>query len=273
MKSKKFFISLIATSFIITACSTSSNPPKSKSVSDIKTTSINSEEIVNKTLAAFDKVKSFEISGEEDSYFADSTQPVPEDYSYEVEQTIILSPEYANKKTLTSNENKIQHFIEKDGIFYRYYYPKNIYSGSWAKGVMTQSFVDGRISEIKEFHKLKQMINQDGFNIKESDNTYEITFNPQDLEKWKSIFLKTDTGLDIDKSSIKNFKFKLIVDKATFLPVKRDVDYTIIRHLTTTNIPLTSYLKEDVTYKNYNSAKDFEVPSEAKNASGVINIS
>lgn len=48
------------------------------------------------------------------------------------------------------------------------------------------------------------------------------------------------------------------------------VDTLVLYHQE--NIPITSYLKENVNFENYNSSKDFQVPTEAIKATGTINI-
>lgn len=271
-KTSKLLLTLLSISLVVTACGPT-DAPKNKTVESITNSKLDNKEIVDKTLNAFANIKSFEAKGSEESYFSDETQPVPQEYSYDVDNIVIFNPEYANKKTLTSNTGKIQHFIEKDGIYYRYYYPKNIHSGSWAKGDIPSSFIESRIANIKKLDLLNEMlIYKEGFSVVETNEGYEITFKPNDLQKWKTVYLKEDTGIDLEKSTIKNFEFKLLVNKENFLPIEKELEYTIIRHNSKTNSRLTSYLKEDITFNNYNSARDFQVPSEAINASGRINI-
>lgn len=246
---------ITATTLVVIACSQSDQQNNQQAITQKQEqkqeTKLSKEEVLKKSLEAFNNLKSFQEDETGESYdqaIEPGTQIKAYKRSFSADITNLNYKEEADNMVFYKIDN--QQYSQIKGQPWR---KTSVKIGTEGQ---KELILRSPITSISKYNK--------DYIVNETDTTYEIVFKPTDLKEYALIYYSNRPEAIRTNYSLEQFTMKIILSKSTFLPISSDVEYK--GAISYSGEKANFYYKTSTKYSNYNSLPTIQLPEEAKNA-------
>lgn len=260
--------------FMLAACNQTATPvnnatDSNKEASKEKQSELTLEEVLEKSTAASESLKSFSVKMDMDQKISSSVEEMNMDMKSVIDMDVVMDPmAFYQKMTMTIGEEKVEmeSYFSEDGMFF--YEPSG---GQWMKfpQEMTDMFLQMTGEQQNpgdELKKLQRFV--DDFTFEQDDKNFILKLKAEG-EKFNQFIKETameslpaDLAQEelLDQMNIKSVDYEIVIDKETFNPVSLIVDMDM--DMTVEGETINLKQKVNAQYLNLNNIDVITVPQE-----------
>jgi len=255
--------------FMLAACGQTAEPVNKKGENE-KQSKLTLEEVLKKSTAASESLKSFSVKMDMSQNMSSSEPGMNMDTHSVIDMDVVMDPmAFYQKMTMTMGEEKVdmESYFSEAGMFF--YEPS---AGQWMKfpQEMTDMFLQmagEQQNPGEELKKLQQFA--DDFTFEQDDKNFILKLKAKG-EKFNDFIKETakesmPAGMTeeddlFDNMNIKSVDYEILVDKDTFNPVSLKMDMEM--DMTVESETITLKQKMNAQYLNLNAIDAITVPQE-----------